>query len=313
MRAFVTGIAGFVGTHLTEHLHASGDQVLGTSLSGTWGDDAATKRLPPSLHGVSLLPWDIALPAPAAMQTALQEFAPQAIYHLAAVSKAIDGATEYAQQTNIGGTQHVLELAKALPSQPRVLFVSSSYVYGDASSVQPVSESSPLPGQLDGYGHSKREGERETLEHVAEGGDAVIARAFQHAGPRQSARFMLAEWCDRFLREQGTDIAIGSSETWLDLSDVRDVVRAYRLLMTQGVRGEIYNVGSGVARRTGDIFAQLCRVAGSPRVARPRSTQQRYTPIADLTKITTATGWQPQISIEQTIADTYAWFRDSVT
>jgi GDP-4-dehydro-6-deoxy-D-mannose reductase len=311
MRAFITGIAGFVGAHLTEHLLSMGDEVLGGSLTGTWGDEAAVARLPSALPAnVPVIKWDITQDDPPAANSALRDFGPEAIYHLAAVSKADEGGTSAALDINIHGTRNVLAAARKLARPPRVLFVSSSYVYGDqVADTSPVAETTPLPPNLVGYGHTKREGEHDMREHVRQGGDAVIARAFQHAGPRQMPRFMLAEWCEQFLHSDQAPVRIRSSNAWLDLSDVRDVVRAYRLLVERGARGETYNVGSGVARRTGEIFDQLRALADPSRPFAVRSSTTRYTPIADIRKISAATGWQPQIDIDRTIEDTWNWFR----
>jgi GDP-4-dehydro-6-deoxy-D-mannose reductase len=295
MRSFITGIAGFVGQHLAEHLRACGDEVLGTSLRGE-GEHLA---------------WDISHPPSAGLVQRLQEFAPQAIYHLAAVSKATDCDDDaaLAEQINVGGTRHILNLAAQLPSAPRVLFVSSSYVYAEPRGGAPLDECAPLRSDLaaNAYARTKIAGEQAVLDFAARGGNALIARAFQHTGPGQSPKFMLAEWCEQFA-SGASPVVIQRNNATIDLSDVRDVVRAYRLLMEHGQRGEIYNVGSGRAAVTGEIFEMLRRIVDPARPCKVRNEQPAEGPIADISKIRRATGWEPRISLEQTVRDTYASF-----
>lgn len=295
MRAFITGISGFVGGYLAEHLRACGDQAMGSAQKA---------------DAVDVVAWDIAMPTTPEVMEPIAAFAPDVIFHLAAISKSedcgSDQLTPQAIAVNVVGTEHVLELALALPSKPRVVFVSSSYVYPHLNSLEPVSESAAL-APPNRYGDSKRLAEERVLAYSQlHGVDVIIARAFQHTGPRQIARFMVPEWCQQFAR--GVEpVVIRNDEAWVDLLDVRDVVRAYRLLALQGTRGEVYNVGSGVAQRSGDIFAMLRAMADPTRAVHVMSSQPKRGPIADVTKLTSATDWRPQIPLEQTVRDTYAW------
>lgn len=296
MKAFITGIAGFAGTHLAQHLRACGDEVLGSTQQGTPG----TVR------------WEIPHELSAEALARLQQFAPDVVYHLAAMSKAEDCgkevATPEATAVNFVGTERVLQLAVALPSLPRVVFISSSYVYPAVDSVEPLPESTPA-APTNGYGHSKLAAERLLQTYVKEHGlRAVIARAFQHTGPRQLPRFMLPEWCAQFVN--GTSpVIMHNSEAWIDLADVRDVVRAYRLLALHGTPGEAYNVGSGLAQRSGDIFNALRQIADPARVYQVTKQQLKRGPIADIRKIAAVTGWRPQLTLDQTIRDTLASLR----
>lgn len=97
----------------------------------------------------------------------------------------------------------------------------------------------------------------------------------------------------------------------IDLSDVRDVVRAYRLLLERGRPGEVYNVGSGISRRTGDILELLRGMAGPKRPVVERRPGFKQDPIADVTRLVECTGWSARIPLEQTVADTWAWWRKS--
>jgi GDP-4-dehydro-6-deoxy-D-mannose reductase len=295
MRAFITGIAGFVGGHLSAHLRACGDEVLGTSLRGEGGH----------------LAWDIGEPPSEELIQRVRAFAPEAIYHLAAVSKAsdCDEDAQIAERINVGGTRHMLDLAETIDSTPRVLFVSSSYVYAEQSADALLSEDAPLRSDstTNAYARTKLAGERGVLNYVARGRNAIIARAFQHAGPGQSTKFMLAEWCEQFARGV-SPVVVQRSNATIDLSDVRDVVRAYRLLVERGECGEIYNVGSGRRVRTGRILSILREIADPSRPIEIRSEVPFHGPVACIDKILHATGWVPVISIEQTVRETYEWF-----
>jgi GDP-4-dehydro-6-deoxy-D-mannose reductase len=314
MRAFITGIAGFAGAHLAEHLLDHGDDVCGASLHGNWTNGAGQAALPTCVTSLPIYAWDIGDSCPSELSQSLSNFAPEVIYHLAAISKATacgqSEPTPAAHRINVRGTEHVMKLAAALPSRPRVLLVSSSYVYGPAHQERETFAEYEPPQPANGYGRTKLAAEAVLMRAVAEKKvDAVIARAFQHAGPRQDAQFMLAEWCEQFAVAGSTPVIMHNSHSWIDLSDVRDVVRAYRVLAERGACGEIYNVGSGIARTSGEIFTQLLQIADPSRLIEIRSTAVKYGPIADLHKISSELGWHPQIPLVQTLHDTLNWFR----
>lgn len=310
-RAILTGATGFVGGYLAEHLLEAGDEVLGFCPDARWPAGA-----PADLAArVPLLAWDLASPdgLSAEASRAVERFAPTCIYHLAAVSVPADCGdpepTPFAQAINVGGTRRVLELAASLARRPRVLLVSTCYVYGPVPPESPrVSETAPRRPHR-GYGRTKVAAEEAVEQFVAEGGDALIARSFQHTGPRQDARMMLPQWASQLAADGEEPVEVYTLDAHLDLSDVRDVVRAYRLLVLGGRRGEAYNVGSGESRRTGDLFERLRQLAGSTRPAVELRPGARQEPIADISRLRAATGWQPVVPLEQTLADTLAWWR----
>ncbi|NLS91255.1 MAG: NAD-dependent epimerase/dehydratase family protein [Planctomycetaceae bacterium] len=316
-RSLITGISGFVGGFLAEHLVQCGDRVLGTSPDGRLLPDSAE-----SLHqGMRpLIAWDFAQPEGLveAARATIEDFAPEVIYHLAALSVQDDcgetGPTRLAMAINVDGTRQVLELAASLPARPRVLFVSTAKVYAPVDRQHPhVSEDSSL-GPTRPYGMTKLEAERVVLEAVEKTGcDAVIARAFQHTGPRQVPRLMLPQWARQVAADGNDPIEVHTRDAWLDLCDVRDVARAYRLLAEFGEPGGIYNVGTGQNRCSGDILRQLLEIAACDRPVVETRPGRRQEPIADPARLVVSTGWQPIIPLRQTIADTLAYWRERLS
>lgn len=308
MRAFITGITGFVGTHLAEHLQAVGDEVLGTSRSGQARGRTSVGFTAP------ILTWDVGDRPDESLRRTVAEFDPDVVYHLAALSIprdcGADEPTPPAVRTNVEGVRRVLELAEALPRRPRFVYTSSSRVYAPVDPAAPiVAETHPLAPPT-AYGKTKLAGERLCREARRRSGlDVVVARPFSQSGPRMDERLMLAEWAAQFLRGGREPIVVASLDVTIDFLDVRDGVRALRLLAERGAAGETYNVGSATPRTTREIYQLLCGRFDEVREVREFSPGRRTDPIADVTKLRAATGWTPQIPPEQTVADVVADLR----
>lgn len=311
MRAFITGVTGFAGSHLAEQLLASGDEVLGSSLRGQW-----TRGVPGAVQrAVSLFEWDLANGVTEEARGTVSEFRPDVVFHLAAMSVpsacgTIEPVPE-ALASNVGGTRAVTELCRSLANRPRVLLASSCYVYAPVSPALPlVAEDAPI-GPPRAYGKTKLLAEQEFRRAMqVEQLDGVIARSFQHAGPRQSPRMILPDWVRQFTMSDTAPIRVGCLDTFLDLTDVRDICRAYRRLVVDGLRGNVYNVGSGICRRSGDLLEIIQSSAGSRRKVIELEPGFRQHPIADILRLTQLTGWKPEITLEQTVADTLSYWRE---
>lgn len=309
MRALITGITGFAGPYLAQHLVDFGDQVLGTSGGDTWDPD-----VPAAVQAaVRLIPWDLTQAAPEALRAALEREPVDWVFHLAAISVPAEcgGAdpSPLAQAVNVEGTRAVLELAASLRPAPRVLVVSTAHVYAPVDPAQPmVTEDAPLAPRS-AYGATKLAAERLCAAAVARGLDVIVVRAFQHAGPRQLPKFMLPEWAAQFAQPGDAPVRVITLDSYTDLSDVRDVVRAYRQLLAVPHTRGVYNVGSGVSVRSGDVFALLAACSGRTPEVVELQPGRRQNPIADTTRLTTATGWRPRIPLRQTVADTWAYFQ----
>ncbi len=304
----MTGISGFVGGHLAEHLLAAGDSVVGLSGSGRWPESLA------HLAGsVQIEACDLAKIAQDEMTALIARERPEVLYHLAAQAnpQASVADPRGTWALNLGGTLTLLEAVKASGLKPRVVLVGSGVCYGNpAPEHMPVSESCPLRPN-NPYSASKGAADLLGVQHyLAHGTDVVMARPFNHAGPRQSSTYVLGALARQVAEvEAGLKprVEVGNLDVVRDFTDVRDVVRAYRLLATEGDPGEIYNLGSGRGTKLLDALEILRGLAGVPievfvDPARVRPVDQPLL-VADASKLRLATGWEPAFSIEATLAD----------
>ena len=308
MRALVTGITGFVGGHLAEHLAAAGDQVVGLSASGRW---------PQALEHLSRLArvekLDLADVDEATFADLIARKQPEAIYHLAAQAnpQASVADSRGTWALNLGGTLNLLEAVKRSGLKPRVVLVGSGVSYGNpAPGDMPVAETCPLRPN-NPYAASKAAADLLGIQHyLGHGTDVVIARPFNHAGPRQSSSYVLSALARQVAEVEAgraSRVEVGNLQVRRDFTDVRDVVRGYRLLAERGVSGEIYNLGTGVGTLLADavgILAGLSKVPIEVHVdpARVRPVDLELL-VADASKLRSATGWEPRYAIEQTLRD----------
>lgn len=312
MKALITGITGFVGGHLAQHLLDAGDDVLGTSQNGDWPADFS---LPVPLVGC-----DLAFDFEREFVAAVDAFAPDVFFHLAALSIPSDCAqgsagvggepNAAALNMNVAGVERIIRLAERLRARPRVVFTSSSHVYGSVEVDRPIVDEDRPCAPRSAYGRTKLAAEELCRRAVdKDKADLVIVRSFPQAGPRQDPRLMLAEW-SRALAGSEPEISIGNDSVMVDLVDVRDAVRALRLLALHGASGSAYNVGSGTSRTTGELFRLLQRIAGDSRPVSARSHERRSDAVADIGRLKAATGWKPEIEIERTVADVWNFWRE---
>jgi GDP-4-dehydro-6-deoxy-D-mannose reductase len=289
MKALITGAEGFVGLHLSRHLTSCGDTVIGV--------DRPT--------GPDLLD-------PVELDALVADVRPDVVYHLAGWSDIGSSwnAPRECFEVNATGTLNLLQACIANGS-PRVLAVSSADVYGrvDPSDL-PINENTAFR-PVTPYAASKIAADQLALQAwLGFGLEVLRVRAFNHLGPGQSTNFVAPGIADRIARNERDGISsvpVGNLTPRRDITDVRDVVRAYRLLIQHGEPGEAYNVCSGRDLAIAELADLLVGLATSPMVLEADPDLQRpvETPVllGDPTRINRATGWSPEIPIETTLSD----------
>jgi GDP-4-dehydro-6-deoxy-D-mannose reductase len=294
VRAFVTGGQGFVGPWLIQHLESCADEVTAPGL-------------------------EVDITVPDAIGAALAAARPDAVYHLAAQSSVGSSWTEVGQTfaVNTLGTVNVLEAARACDHRPRVLLVSSSEVYGAVRAGElPVSEDTPFRPSTP-YAASKAAAEMAGVQAwLGRGLEVVRVRPFNHTGPGQQPQFVIPALARQIIEaaERGAaTLHTGNLKVSRDISDVRDVVRAYRLLVERGVPGEVYNVCTGHSVAIEDLAHRLLELAGvdldiqiDPERVRPVDVPDMR---GDPTKLNRETGWQPLVGLDTTLTDVLAYWR----
>jgi GDP-4-dehydro-6-deoxy-D-mannose reductase len=294
VKAFVTGGTGFVGRWLVDHLLGAGDDVV-----------VADK--------------DLEITDEAAVRAALADAEPDCVYHLAAQAHVAESwsAPIRTFSVNAVGALCVLEAARACRQAPTVLLLSSAEAYGIVDPVRlPVQEDTPLR-PVTPYAASKAAAELVGLQAALGSRLPVIrARPFNKIGPGQSPAFVvsaLAQRVARAERDRADHIVVGNLSPRRDFLDVRDAIRAYRLLVLRGEPGQVYNVCSGHDVAVEALAHQLIALAGvdlrlvaDPALARPVDVPRM---VGDPSRLIEATGWEPELSLDQTLGDVLAHWR----
>ena len=290
MRALVTGAAGFVGRHLIDHLTAEGDEVIST--------DRAS-------GGPDLLD-------PEGLADLLADHRPDVVFHLAGQADVARSWTEPATtiRINAEGTHHLLAAARTT-DVARVVTVTSADVYGIVTAAElPVRETASFR-PASPYAVSKAMADLIAQQaHIGHGQDVVRARSFNHFGPGQSEAGVCSALALRIARCElrgDTTIRVGNLDPRRDFTDVRDVVRAYRLLATDGHAGSAYNVCSGRAISIRTILETLLSLADQTII--PVDDPELYRPVdlpelrGDCSAIRRDTGWESELPVESTLAE----------
>lgn len=310
MRVLVTGADGFVGRHLVEQLVQEGHEVSAGCRLG--GEPAESWLSPTASQRTAIVPLEVC--DSASVRSALSRPV-DAIVHLAAVASGSEARQDpgRAWMVNAAGTARLVDAAVSLRDVSGVdllvLVVSSAEVYGDGPAT-PRIETDPLLPQSP-YAASKVASEVAALEAWRRAGlRVVVARAFPHTGPGQSLLYVVPAFIQRLraARAAGAGrVATGNLEPVRDLLDVRDVIRAYIALLQHAVPGEAYNVARGEGVTLKELFTRLAVLVGvrvEP-VTDPtlmRSGDIRYL-VGNAGKLKQATGWSPQITLEQTLRE----------
>jgi len=310
-RVFITGATGFAGRHLMATLSPLENAVYGTAYPQ-----------PPHPEEKNIFHLD--LRSERDVYEAVKRVQPHWVFHLAAISNVGTSWRKKREtlETNVMGTFHLFEALKKFAPEARILFVSSSDVYGfspgkEEGKPRIFAENDPLHLSSP-YALTKFNGELMAGFYSRwEGLDIVIVRPFPHTGPGQSPEFVCSSWARQVIQiERGSQepvIRVGNLEVQRDFTDVRDTVRAYLLLAQKGRTGEVYNVcrGRGVAlRKILEILisstSKEVRVEQDPEKLRKVDIPSL---VGDNGKLRTETGWEPRIPLETTLADLLDYWR----
>lgn len=312
MKALIIGGAGFVGGYLIKELAADGFEVHATCLP--------EEELPQDcgIHRLNILEKD-------AVKALFDELSPDAVFHLAAQS-SVAVSWEKPQLTaeiNVIGSINVLEAMRDCKNSRnmRMILIGSGEEYGFIrEGACPIRESEPLmPGNI--YAATKAcQGMLGEIYSRAYGLDIIMVRAFNHAGPAQLPLFVISDFCRQIAEIEKecrpAEIYVGNLSARRDFTDVRDVVRAYRLLALKGKSGKTYNVGRGKATEIGNILETALSMAKRHvEVKRdPSKTRASDIPIIepDTSAIFEDTGWKAEIPLEITIKDTLEYWRENL-
>ena len=312
-KILIIGAAGFVGSYLSK------------ALIEEFHKEVAVTKLPQERFDgpENVAVYDLNILNKADITELLMKVRPDGIIHLAAQS-SVSVAWKNPALTidvNIKGSVNLMDAIRELYYKPRVLLIGSGEEYGHIRPGEsPIHEENHLrPGNI--YAATKAcQNMIGTIYAQAYDMDLMLVRAFNHTAPNQAPLFVVADFCKQVaeieagLREPV--MHVGNLSAMRDFTDVRDVVRAYSLLMEKGERGQTYNVGSGKAIAIRDILDMIIerssaeiKVEIDPAKLRPVDV-----PIieADITKIQTATGWEPRIPLSTTISETLDYWRRKI-
>ena len=302
----VTGATGFAGSHLIDQLlHDHPSVAAWSHLGGRAEEHGGDPRV--HWNAVDLLDRT-------AVSRALSDLQPSVVYHCAGIAHVGESWSEpvRALSVNVLGTHHVLEGVRGAAPKCAVLVIGSALVY--RPSIDPLAEDDPI-GPSDPYGVSKLA--QEMLASACVDAPVFIVRPFNHAGPRQSPAYATSSFARQIAEiEAGRRepvLHVGNLESRRDITDVRDTVRAYRLVVRHGRPGRPYNVCSGQAYRVRDLLDTL--IAFSTASVEIQRDAARLRPsdnpviAGNRSRIEAEVGWVPEISIQRTLQDLLNYWR----
>lgn len=302
-RALIFGAGGFVGSYLARELSAHGYEVQGSDVLEAGPEGMAYARAD-LLDGTQV-------------EAVIAQARPDAIVNLAAISSVGQSwrMPQTTMEVNVVGALNILEAARKQGPIPKVMFIGSSEEY--AVSDAPISESSPLDAN-NPYGISKMAQEKfAALYREQYGMQVYCVRPFNHTGVGQRETFVIPSWCKQAaeISKSGKPgmMRVGNLDVKRDFSDVRDIVRAYRMILESDDCETIYNVGSGKAFALGELLAYITTLSGLPISieVNPALIRPVDTPVicCNRTLIGEKLGWKPEHSIFDTLKEIYCTYR----
>ncbi len=314
-KALVTGAAGFVGSHLSEHLVANGIEVYGLI-----HPEHSAQNVKSIEEKIKIIKCDIQEKKELENILGSQGF--EYIFHLAAFSSPPQSFLNPKEtlENNIIGELNLLEILAKIESSAKILVVGSADEYGaPPKKYIPIDEETPLAPNSP-YAVSKIAQDMLALQyHLRHKLNTIRVRPFNHIGPGQSKMFVVPAFASQIAKLEktgGGEILVGNLNSWRDFTDVRDMVRAYLLALEKGNPGDVYNIGSGKAYKIADILKELIsfskveiKVRQDPKLIRDTDVEKIS---CDFSKFKKQTGWYPKIPITKTLFDTIEYERNMV-
>lgn len=313
-KALITGAAGFVGSHLTEHLLNKGIDVIAVV-----HPDHSISNLNHLKDMITIINADLTKKSDF---NKISKLDTDYIFHLAAFSSPTE-SFKYPKETlenNIFCELYLLEMLASINSRAKILIVGSSDEYGNVKNGnKPINENATLE-PASPYAVSKVAQDMLGYQFFLNHGLKIVrVRPFNHIGPRQSTSFVVPAFASQIaiIEQKGEGvIKVGNINTYRDFTDVRDIVRAYLLALDKGCEGEVYNIGAGIAYKIADILGKLIslstaeiRIKEDKRLMRKGDVQKIY---CDYSKFYQTTGWKPQLDLNKTLSDTINYERSKL-
>ncbi len=302
MRVLVTGAAGFVGTHLIRELQCARHSVVAVDAVAP-GDRCDDDPEAIVWRSVDILEAD-------SLSRVLSETRPEAVVHLAAIASVPQSRADpdLTYRVNVQGTLNLLRAVRRYDSALRVLVVSTAQVYGNRRRTTPIPEDATLEPD-NAYAESKAWADFLALRYADRLGMAVMTvRPHNHTGPGQSPTYAVPAFAAQVAAvahgRAGLPLRVGNLDSRRDMSDVRDVVAAYRLLLENGRPGRAYNLASGTPVAMREVLEHFCRLAKVPAETKVDPARWRATdesPVLDTSAIRAHTGWWPRIALPETL------------
>jgi len=313
MRALITGVTGFAGSHLAENLLAHDIDVVGTCLKGE------SRR---NIHSFSadIMVREVALDDTRSLSHLIDKHRPQWIFHLAALASvgASFDAPIRTMEVNLLGTMRLYEVLRGKKFVEKIVFVSSADVFGPLPPRRmPIKPDYPLR-PVSPYGASKAAADIVSYQYCRAFGLPVVRiRAFNHTGPRQTTGYVIPDFCSQISRIEKSHrkgiIRVGDLSAKRDIADVRDIVDGYRLAAERGTIGDAYILASGKADTVENYLHTLVKhstadisIRVDKKLLRPVEVPLL---VGSIMKAKRVLGYKPRYRIEETLVDTLEYWR----
>src|SRR3989344_8277676 len=318
MRSLITGITGFVGSHLAELLSKKREKVTGII---RWR--SSLENIEDFKDKLELLECD--LKDLSSIATVIKKTKPDYIYHLAAQSYVPASFTNPKEtvEDNLIGTLNLLEAVRLLEQKPIIHICSTSDVYGEIKNDEiPIKESSPLR-PVSPYAISKAAADMMAHGYFLSYGIRTIrTRAFNITGPRRGEVFAESSFAKQIVEiEKGLkkpEIIVGNLKSVRTFADVRDIVRAYWLVLRRGKPGEVYNIAGDVTIPIGKILDILISLSHMASEIKVKTEPSLFRPVDSVSRVPSdnkfrkLTGWKPQVPLSKTLEDLLNYWRGLV-